>query len=167
MSYLLDTNVISEIRRGRDPNVTSWAQQVNDFELHVSVLTLGEIRKGIERLRSRDPDRARVFAAWLAELPSRFAKRILPVDAQVADQWGKLNAPAERPVIDSLIAATALVHDLTVATRNTADFAECGVRLVNPWQPGRLPGKPRLRPALRLKSGCPVGAGRRTFVRRG
>jgi predicted nucleic acid-binding protein len=134
MSYLLDTNVISEIRRGRDRNVAAWAGEVTDPELHLSVLTLGEIRKGIERLRRRDPKQAEVFTTWLEELRSRFADRILPVDARVADQWGRLNAPAERKAIDSLIAATALVHRLTVATRNTADFLDCGVPLLNPWQ---------------------------------
>lgn len=137
MSYLLDTNVISEIRRGRDANVTAWAAEVVDAELHVSVLTLGEIRKGIERLRPRDPGQAGVFAAWLDALHSRFAERILPVDARVAERWGQLNASAERPTVDSLIAATALVHHLTVATRNTADFEGTGVRLINPWQTRR------------------------------
>ena len=133
MTFLLDTDAVSEIRRGRDPNVSAWASEVADTELHLSVLTLGEIRKGIERLRRRDPDQADVFATWLAELRTRFAARILPVDTRVADDWGRINAPAERKTVDSLIAATARVHELTVVTRNAADFKDCNVPLLNPW----------------------------------
>jgi len=134
VSFLLDTNAVSEIRRGRDPNVRAWAGAVSDVELHLSVLTLGEIRTGIDRLRDRDRAQADVFATWLGELRTRFAERILPVDARVADQWGRLNAAASRPTVDSLIAATAHVHELTVVTRNTNDFADCGVPLLNPWE---------------------------------
>lgn len=133
MSFLLDTNVVSEIRRGRDLNVQAWAGAVSDRDLHLSVLTLGEIRKGIERLRDRDVPQAQTFATWLTELEHRFAQRILPVDTPVAQEWGRLNALAPRPTVDSLIAATALVHGLTVVTRNTADFKGCGVSLQNPW----------------------------------
>lgn len=133
MSFLLDTNVISEIRRGRDANVAAWAQTWNDADLHLSALTVGEIRKGVERLRGHDPEQAAVFDAWLAELQERFGDRILGVDVEVAHDWGKLNARAERPTVDSLIAATARMHDLTIATRNTADFRDCDVPLLNPW----------------------------------
>lgn len=135
MSFLLDTNVVSEIRRGRDAHVAAWAREVADFELYLSVLTLGEIRKGIDRLRGRDPDQADVFAAWLGKLRDHFADRILSIDARVAEEWGRLNAPAERKTVDSLIAATARLHDLTVVTRNTADFDRCEVAMLNPWQP--------------------------------
>ena len=134
MTFLLDTNAVSEIRRQRDPSVRAWASAVEDVDLHLSVLTVGEIRKGIERLRGRDPNQAEVFAAWLSELRARFAERILPVDPTVAEEWGRLNAAAPRNTVDSLIAATARVHDLTVVTRNTSDFAGCEVRLLNPWQ---------------------------------
>lgn len=134
MSVLLDTNTISEIRRGREANVAAWAAHWNDADLYLSVLTIGEVRKGIERLRPRDPEQAAVFAAWLDELQERFGDRILPVDAEVSDQWGRLNAARERPTVDSLIAATARIHSLTIATRNTADFEGCGVRLLDPWQ---------------------------------
>ena len=133
MSFLLDTNAISEIRRGRDPNVQAWAASVADSELHLSVLTLGEIRNGIERLRVRDAPQADTFAAWLTELQTRFASRILPVDTPIAQEWGRLNARTPRNTVDSLIAATALVHGLTVVTRNTADFEGCQVQLLNPW----------------------------------
>jgi hypothetical protein len=133
VSFLLDTNVISEIRRGRDVSVQAWAAAVSDGDLHLSVLTLGEIRKGIERLRVRDAPQADVFAVWLAELQTRFAQRILPVDTPIAQEWGRLNASTARNTVDSLIAATALVHGLTVVTRNTAEFEGCEVGLLNPW----------------------------------
>ncbi len=133
MSFLLDTNAVSEIRRGRDPNVRAWADTVDGSELHLSVLTVGEIRTGIDRLQRRDPIQADVFTRWLGELRTRFAGRILPVDARVADQWGVLNAVASRNTVDSLIAATAHVHELTVVTRNLKDFQGCHVPLLNPW----------------------------------
>jgi hypothetical protein len=133
VSFLLDTNVVSEIRRGRDPQVRAWAATVDHDDLHLSVMTLGEIRTGIDRLRGRDSVQADVFLRWLGELHARFAGRILPVDAPVADRWGRINASANRNTVDSLIAATAHVHDLTVVTRNTKDFEACHVPLLNPW----------------------------------
>lgn len=136
MSFLLDTNAVSEIRRNREPNVRAWVGGVHDVDLYLSVLTLGEIRNGIERLRGRDPDQADVFATWLGELHSGFADRILPVDARVAEEWGRLNAISPRKTVDSLIAATARVHDLTVVTRNVGDFEGCDVHVLNPWQRG-------------------------------
>ncbi len=135
MSFLLDTNVVSEIRRGRDPYVRAWANGVEDIDLHVSVMTLGEIRRGIELLRSRDPIQAEVFANWLGELHTRFAERIVPIDVAVAEEWGRLNATMPRNTVDSLIAASARVRGLTVVTRNIGDFEDCGVALVDPWQP--------------------------------
>jgi predicted nucleic acid-binding protein len=134
VTFLLDTNAISEIRRGRDPNVQAWADEVDETALRLSVLTLGEIRKGIERLRDRDNAQAQVFADWLEELRKRFADRILEVDARIAEEWGRLNAVAPRNTVDSLIAATARVHALTVVTRNTTDFESCDVELLNPWE---------------------------------
>ena len=138
MRYLLDTNAVSEIRRGRDPNVLAWTESVDDVELHLSVLTLGEIRKGIELLRARDPVQAEMFATWLTELHARFADRVIAIDAAIAEHWGQLNATTPRSTVVSLIAATAHVHGLTVVTRNTSDFDGCGVSLLNPWdhQPG-------------------------------
>ena len=124
---------MSEIRRGRSTAVTAWVASVDPDRLFLSALTVGEIRSGIERLRPRDPEQAAVFDAWLADLQARFLDRILPVDARAADEWGRLNAPAPRKTVDSLIAATARVHGLTVVTRNTRDFADCGVRLLDPW----------------------------------
>jgi hypothetical protein len=133
VSFLLDTNAISEIRRGRNASVQAWAAAVSDGDLHLSVLTLGEILKGIERLRGRGAAQADTFAAWLAQLQTRFAPRILPVDTHIAQEWGRLNARTPRNTVDTLIAATALVHGLTVVTRNTADFEGCEVELLNPW----------------------------------
>ena len=98
------------------------------------MLTLGEIRNGIERLRPRDPEQAALFDIWLTELRARFADRILPVDENAADRWGRLNATAPRKTVDSLIAATAHTYALTVVTGNTRDFDDCGVPLINPWQ---------------------------------
>jgi len=135
--FLLDTNAVSEIRRQRDPHVRAWANEAHNADLHLSVLTLGEIRKGIERLRSRDSAQADVLDGWLGELQARFAERILPVGNRVADEWGRLNALTPRNTIDSLIAATARVHGLTVVTRNTKDFEGCHVQMVNPWNHDR------------------------------
>lgn len=135
MSYLIDTNVISELRRKHpDAGVVSWFSQRPPITLHISVLTLGEIRKGIEGL----PDETRKLALldWLeTDLPAFFTGRILPVDAQVADRWGRLLAVAGRPLpaIDSLLAATALEHDLTLITRNTKDFSGLPLQTINPW----------------------------------
>lgn len=97
------------------------------------MLTLGEIRKGIERLRPRDGTRAATYESWLAQLADEFAERVLPVDRAVADEWGRLNAAADRKGVDSLLAATARVHGLTVVTRNTVDFEPLGVPVVDPW----------------------------------
>jgi predicted nucleic acid-binding protein len=135
LSFLLDTNVVSEIRRGRDPHVRAWAEAVEDVELHLSALTLGDLRKGIELLRGRDPAQAEVFTRWLDDLRARFAERIVAIDGRIAEEWGRLNAATTRNTVDSLIAATARVHGLIIVTRNTRDFAGCGVPLLNPWQP--------------------------------
>jgi toxin FitB len=135
LSFLLDTNAVSEIRRGRDQHVRGWVSNVDDVDLHLSVITLGEIRKGIELLRDRDPAQANMFDSWLDDLHTRFADRIVSIDARIAEEWGRLNAAATCNTVDSLIAATARIHGLTVVTRNTGDFEGCGVPLINPWQP--------------------------------
>ena len=135
MSYLVDTCALSELIKPKPaPRVSDWFDAAPPETLFVSVLTLGEIRKGVERLGdSRRRDR---IAAWLeTALPDWFENRVLPVDAGVADEWGRLVArlPRVLPAIDGLIAATALRHRLTVVTRNEADFADTGVPLLNPW----------------------------------
>ena len=135
MSYLVDTNVLSELRnRKADANVVAWMQARPRQSLHLSVLSLGEIRKGMERVA--DPAFRQTLTDWLeVELPNYFVGRLLGIDEQVADRWGRVQAGAGRslPVIDGLLAATALQHDLTLVTRNIKDFAGLGVQVVNPW----------------------------------
>lgn len=135
MSYLLDTNVLSELRR-KTPNtgVVEWFAQRPASTLYLSVLTLGELRKGVEGMA--DASRRTALLDWLeAELPIFFTGRILSVDAQVADRWGRLVAAANRPVpaIDSLLAATAAHHGLSLVTRNVRDFANLGLEVIKPW----------------------------------
>ena len=137
MSYLIDTNVVSELRKGGrcDPNVTTWFEGVPDDQVFLSVLTIGEIRKGIEHIRRRDPQSARVLDAWLDRLALDHASRLLPINQAIAEEWGRLNVPDPLPVIDGLLAATARVHSLTLATRNVRDVEATGVRCVNPFEP--------------------------------
>lgn len=136
--FLLDTNVVSELVRPKpEARVAHWIEGIDEILLHLSVLTLGEIRKGIVSLR--DPARQVTLGAWLdGDLVVRFTDRILPIDEAVADRWGRLAAEAETakrslPVIDGLLAATALQHNLTLVTRNVKDVAITGVPLFNPW----------------------------------
>ncbi|MHB1359552.1 MAG: PIN domain-containing protein [Rhodocyclaceae bacterium] len=135
MSYLIDTNVLSELRRkSPDPGVADWFSQRPPTTLHLSVLTLGEIRKGIEGVG--DAVRRQSLIDWLeTDLPTFFTGRILSVDGAVADRWGRLIVAAGRPLpaIDSLLAATALEHDLVLVTRNIKDFAGLPVQVFNPW----------------------------------
>ena len=136
VAFLLDTNVISEARRpAADPNVRAWLASVPDAELYVSVLVIGEVRQGIERLRRRDPARVEVFEAWLSVLLHDYGDRIVPVTAQVAEEWGRLNVPDPLPVIDGLMAATAKMRGWTLVTRDIGDLARTGVRLLNPFDP--------------------------------
>jgi predicted nucleic acid-binding protein len=135
LSYLVDTNVLSELRR-RDPdgNVVRWMTARPATTLYLSVLTTGELRKGIEALP--DGDCKRRLVDWLeVEVPAYFGGRVLPVDVAVADRWGRLLAASSRPLpaIDSLLAATALVHGLTLVTRNVRDFRYPDLSLVDPW----------------------------------
>ncbi len=136
MSYLLDTNVVSELRKpNRDRRVAGWFEQVESSDLYLSVLVAGEIRQGIERLRRRgDEDQASVFAQWLAALKEGYADRLLAISTAVAERWGQLNAVKPLPVIDGLLAATALEYDLTLVTREGRTLASSGARLLNPWQ---------------------------------
>jgi predicted nucleic acid-binding protein len=136
VSYLLDTNVVSEIRKPQaNPYVRAWFAAVPGERLYLSVLTVGEIRRGIERLRRRDPTQAAVFEAWLASLRQQYADRLLPVTAEIAEEWGRLNVPDPIPTVDGLLAATARVGGLVLVTRNTADLARTGVRLLDPFTP--------------------------------
>jgi predicted nucleic acid-binding protein len=135
---LLDTCVVSElVRPAPDPRVLAWFESAPEDGLFLSVLTLGELQRGADLLDERER-RARV-QTWIDGLARTFADRLLPVDDAVAVRWGRLTAEARRagrtrPAVDSLLAATALRHDLTLATRNVVDFEGTGVRLVNPWE---------------------------------
>jgi toxin FitB len=136
LSYLLDTNVISELRKGKDagPYVSSWFGGLADEEIYLSVLTIGEIRRGIENVRRRDPDSATALDSWLGRMSETHRDRILPVDRAIAEEWGRLNLPDPLPAVDGLLAVTAKVVGLTlVVTRNVADVAGTGVGLFDPF----------------------------------
>lgn len=135
MSYLLDTNVISELRKGERANaaVSAWFEGLADEEIFISVLTVGEIRRGIESIRRRDPDSAAALDGWLARVVEAHRDRIIQIDRAIAEEWARLNVPDPLPVVDGLLAATAKVADLTLATRNVADIEGTGVAIFNPF----------------------------------
>jgi toxin FitB len=138
--FIVDTNVVSELRRMRtqkaDPNVARWADSVDAADLYLSAITVHELEIGVLRAARKDPPQGAVLRAWLDDqvLPA-FQGRILPVDAAVALRSAHQSVPDPCSLQDGLIAATALVHGMTVVTRNVADFAPTGVRLLNPWEP--------------------------------
>lgn len=134
MRYLLDTVTLSEPTKPRpDPGVVQWIERTDPDSKFVSILTIAEVRRGIALIRRRQKGAAARLELWLDAQRSMFAERILPVDDAVAIAWGELALGRSLPVMDSLIAATALAHDLTLVTRNTGDFAGVGVKLLNPW----------------------------------
>jgi toxin FitB len=136
VSYLLDTNVVSELRkRHPDPNVAAWYDSVPGSQLFVSVLTLGEIRLGVERARRKDPGKAAALETWLGRLEASYGDHIVGVDAATADTWARLSVPDPLPVVDGLLAATASVRNWTLVTRNTEDVSRPGVRVLNPFEP--------------------------------
>ncbi len=147
MMFILDTNVVSELRKVRlgkaHENVARWADSVNTPELYLSVITLQELEIGVLLAERRDPQKGAVLRAWLNNqvLPA-FADRILPVDTEVAQRSAKLHVPDPRPVRDVFIAATALVHGMTVVTRNVGDFEPTGVQILNPWTKISFKGDP-------------------------
>ena len=135
MRFLLDTNVLSEVRKPRpSAAVMAWFDAQDPDDLFLSVLTLGEIREGVERLKTKDSARARALDAWIVDLATHYADRVLAIDERVAEEWGRLRASAARalPVVDSLLAATAQVHGLTLVSRNERDFRGLGVTVVDP-----------------------------------
>lgn len=138
MSFLVDTNVLSELRKGdrADAEVRAWFSGVEDDAIFLSALTIGEIRRGIESIRLRDRATATMLESWLGRLTTQYHERILGVGREIAEEWGRLSVPDPLPVIDGLLAATAKVHGLTVATRNERDVARTGVPVVNPFTRG-------------------------------
>ena len=138
--YLLDTNVISELRKARagkaDRNVTAWAAPIPLTQFFVSVVTIHELEMGVLLAERRDPRQGRLLRTWLdGRVVAGFGTRILPVDTAVVRRSARLHVPDPRPFRDALIAGTALVHGMTVVTRNVTDFEPTGVPVVNPWTP--------------------------------
>ncbi len=137
MTWLVDTNVLSELRKGdrAHAGIRAWFAAVDDADVFTSVLVLGEIRRGIESIRRRDRPAALALEQWLIRLATGFGDRVLPVDARVADRWGTLSVPDPIPTVDGLLAATALVHDHVLVTRNIRDVVDTGVPLFDPTGP--------------------------------
>jgi len=144
MAFLLDTNVVSELRKREraDSAVRQWFSTVEDSDLYVSALVVGEIRRGIELLRRRDADSAGALDRWLSGLERRYEDRILPVTVEICRVWGGLSLDRPLAPIDGLMAATAIHHGLTLVTRNAGDVERSGADVLNPFQPTRraLPG---------------------------
>ncbi|MGO8834377.1 MAG: type II toxin-antitoxin system VapC family toxin [Roseiarcus sp.] len=138
MSYLIDTNIISEVRKGDrcDPHVSAWYASIADDDLFLSTLVLGEIRKGAELARRKDPDKAAALERWLRRVEAAFDGRVLGVDNAVSDRWGRMSAVRPIPVIDGLLAATAVTNGLTLVTRNDRDIAGLGALVFNPFRTG-------------------------------
>lgn len=136
MSFLLDTNVISEARKPRgNAGVKAWISSVDGEELHLSVLVFGEIQRGIGLLRRTDYIQANAYETWLQSLANEYSARVLPVTIEVTEEWGRINVPDYLPIVDGLMAATAKVWNMTFVTRNTASVERSGVRLLNPFSP--------------------------------
>ena len=133
--YLLDTNVVSELRKGprADRGVTAWFAEHRSDQLWLSALVLGELRHGTELLRRRDPVAAEALDRWLRTITEEFAARVLPVSTEIAGRWGRLGVPNPVPVVDGLLASTALIHDLVLVTRNVDDVTPTGVTVENPF----------------------------------
>ena len=133
--FLIDTNVLSELRKGAraDVNVRRWFEGIDEDSIFLSVLVTGEIRRGIESIRKRDPRAASALERWLDNVMEAHSERVLPVDAATADEWGRLDARGNLPVVDGLLAATARVHDLTLVTRNVKDVIRTGVDMLDPF----------------------------------
>jgi len=138
VNYLIDTNIISEIRKKRssDRSVAAWYASIKDDEMYLSVLVAGEIRKGIELARRHDPAKATALERWLKEVDVAFGDRMLPIDRAITDEWGSMSAKRPIPVIDGLLAATAKVHGLILVTRNDAHVTELGAQVLNPFKTG-------------------------------
>jgi toxin FitB len=138
VAYLLDTNVVSELRkRTPNPHVLTWYLSARNAEAYISTLVVGEIRRGVDRMWGNDPTRATMLDRWLMTLITSYRDRTPAVTTEIAEEWGRLSASNPPPVIDGLMAATAKVHSLTFVTRNIADVERTGVNLLNPFRPVR------------------------------
>lgn len=137
--FLLDTNIVSELRKRHrmNPGLEAWWAENQSSQLWLSVLVLGEVRRGVELLRRRDKGGAEVLDDWLGGLVSEFSDRVLPIDERVVDVWGRLGVSDPVPVIDGLLAATAIVHDLTLVTRNVTDVERTAATVLNPFSDPR------------------------------
>ena len=134
MTFLLDTNVVSETRRRTpDPKVMKWLAQIDPSDLCISAMTVGEIAKGVEMRARQDPAQAIDLESWLTTIRTDYADQIIAIHADIAVAWGRLAAKRTLPVVDGLLAATAAVYGMTLATRNERDFANLGIRVLNPW----------------------------------
>jgi predicted nucleic acid-binding protein len=132
--YLLDTNIVSEMRKKQaDESVLAFVTRTHSSSLYISVLTLGELRKGVTQKHRSDPAAAKRLATWVNGLESMFSDRIIGIDAATARLWGELSGQRTRPVVDTLLAATAIVHDMTLVTRNTRDVQDIDLKLLNPF----------------------------------
>jgi hypothetical protein len=136
LKYLLDTNVLSEIRKGNNthPAVRKWWSETDFLEIHVSVMVLGEIRQGVERLRGKNPQKAQEIERWLQSITNALGARLLVVNHKIADVWGRMGVKRTLPLVDSILAATAVAHELTLVTRNTKDIQNTGARYLNPFK---------------------------------
>ena len=135
VGYLLDTNVVSETRKKKaDERVLLFLESAEGSELYISVLTLGELRKGVARKKLEDPEAAARLAGWVEGLEVSFADRIVGIDSAIAGLWGDWSGQRPRPVVDTLLAATAVVHGLTLVTRNIRDVEDTPVKVLDPWK---------------------------------
>jgi predicted nucleic acid-binding protein len=141
MSYLIDTNIISEIRKGNrcDRQVVAWYSSISDEDLFLSTLVLGEIRKGVEIACMLDADKVVALERWLEQVETAFGGRVLGVDSAVADRWGRMSAVRPIPVVDGRLAATAATNELTLVTRNDRDVVGLGAAVLNPFRTGANP----------------------------
>jgi toxin FitB len=134
--YLLDTNAVSALRHGREDRfVAAVIKPLDPDMLFLSVLTLGELRRGLINKKRKLPTGSTALARWINELEEVYANRLIPIDAKIARVWGEITADRSRPAVDTLLAATAIVHNLTLVTRNEIDFNDLPVKLLNPWKP--------------------------------
>lgn len=134
--YLIDTNVISELRKKNrcNTNVRKWFETINDQDIFLSVLVIGELRSGIERIERKDPESAFHLNNWLEKIINTYSDRIFPVTQEIAEAWGIMNVPDPVSTIDGLLAATAKIHNCTLVTRNVKDIYRCGVNFYNPFE---------------------------------